>query len=116
MVLVSEDTVNRTWDDRGKGDKGAKGKQPWQGKCWRCDKRVTWRKIVKFPVSILAANVETVGTWKSVVVRNRINRAKEEAIADVEGNLEENDITILRPMKYVDRTCKLASKKRTGHA
>ena len=28
MVLVSEDTVNRTWDDRGKGDKGAKGKQP----------------------------------------------------------------------------------------
>ena len=38
MVLVSEDTVNRTWDDRGKGDKGAKGKQPWQGKCWRCDK------------------------------------------------------------------------------
>ena len=38
MVLVSEDTVNRTWDDRGKGDKGAKGKQPWQGKCWRCNK------------------------------------------------------------------------------
>ena len=38
MVLVCEDTVNRTWDDRNKGDKGAKSKQPWQGKCWRCDK------------------------------------------------------------------------------
>ena len=30
MVLVSEDTVNRARDDRGKDDKGAKGKQPWQ--------------------------------------------------------------------------------------
>ena len=38
MVLVSEETVNRTWEDRSKGDKGAKSKQPWQGKCWRCDK------------------------------------------------------------------------------
>ena len=29
--------------------------------------RVTWRKIVKFPVNIRAANVEIVGTWRSVV-------------------------------------------------
>lgn len=28
MVLVSEDAVNRTWEDRGKGDKGANSKQP----------------------------------------------------------------------------------------
>ena len=56
-------------------------------------KRVTWRKI---SVSILAANVETMGTWKSVVVQNRINRAKEEAIADIEGNLEENGKTYER--------------------
>ena len=52
---------------------------------------VTWQKIVKFPVSILAANVETVGAWKSVVIRNRINRAREEAITGVQGNLEENN-------------------------
>ena len=38
MVLVSEDTVNRTWEDQGKGNKGTNSKQPWQGKCWRCDK------------------------------------------------------------------------------
>ena len=38
LVLVSEDTVNRTWDDRSKGDEASKSKQPWQGKCWRCDK------------------------------------------------------------------------------
>ena len=38
LVLLSEETVNRTWEDRSKGDKGAKSKQPWQGKCWRCDK------------------------------------------------------------------------------
>ena len=28
LVLVSEETVNRTWEDRSKGDKGAKSKQP----------------------------------------------------------------------------------------
>ena len=38
MVLGSEDAVNRTWEDRGKGDKHANSKQPWQGKCWRCAK------------------------------------------------------------------------------
>lgn len=38
MFLDSEDTVNRTWDDRGKSDKGANSKQPWQGKCWKCGK------------------------------------------------------------------------------
>ena len=38
MILVSEDTVNRTWEDRGKSDKGTNRKQPWQGKCWRCAK------------------------------------------------------------------------------
>ncbi|KAL9975199.1 hypothetical protein ACROYT_G012329 [Oculina patagonica] len=38
MVLVSKEPVNRTWESRSKGDKGAKAKQPWQGKCWRCDK------------------------------------------------------------------------------
>ena len=54
------------------------------------ESRVTWRKIVKFPVNILAVNVEIVGTWRSVVVRNRINKARKEAIADVEENLEEN--------------------------
>ena len=54
-------------------------------------RRVTSRDIVKFPVNIPAANVEIVGTWKSVVVRNRINKAREEMIADVEGNLEENE-------------------------
>ena len=83
--------MNRTWDDRTKGDKGAKSKQPWQGKCWRCDKTGHMAKNVKFPVSILAANMETVGTWKSVVIQNKINRAREEAITDVEGNLEESD-------------------------
>ena len=36
LILVSEETVNRTWEDQSKGDKGAKSKQPWQGKCWRC--------------------------------------------------------------------------------
>ena len=30
------------------------------------------------------------GTWRSVVERNRANKAKEEAIADVEENPEEN--------------------------
>ena len=45
---------------------------------------------MKFPISILAANVETIGTWNSVVVRNRINRVREEAITHVQGNLEEN--------------------------
>ena len=38
MILVSEDTVNPTWEDRGKSDKGTNRKQPWQGKCWRCAK------------------------------------------------------------------------------
>ena len=38
MVLVSKDTVNRTWEDQGKWDKHANSKQPWQGKCWRCAK------------------------------------------------------------------------------
>ena len=37
LILVSEETVNCTWEDRSKGDKGAKSKQPWQGKCGRCD-------------------------------------------------------------------------------
>ena len=52
-------------------------------------RQVTWQTIVKFPISILAANVETMGTWNSVVVRNRINRVREEAITHVQGNLEE---------------------------
>ena len=47
--------------------------------------QVTRGKIVKFLVIILAANVENVDTWRSVVTRNRINMAKEEA------NLEENE-------------------------
>ncbi|XP_068712230.1 uncharacterized protein [Montipora foliosa] len=38
MILVSEDTVNRTWEDRGKSDKGTNSKQSWQGKCWSCAK------------------------------------------------------------------------------
>ena len=38
MVLVREGTVNRTWEDGGKGIEGANNKQPWQGKCWRCAK------------------------------------------------------------------------------
>ena len=38
MVLVNEDTVNRTWEDRSKGDKRTNSKQPWQGKCWKCAK------------------------------------------------------------------------------
>ena len=38
MVLVNEGTVNRTWEDQGKGDKGANSKKPWQGKCWKCAK------------------------------------------------------------------------------
>ena len=46
--------------------------------------RVKWRKIVKLPVNIAAANVEIVGTWRSVVERIRTNKAKEEAIANVE--------------------------------
>ena len=54
--------------------------------------RVTLQKIVKFPVNILAVNVEIVGTWRSVVVRNRINKARKEAIADIEENLEENEM------------------------
>ena len=34
MVLVSEDSVNRTWEDRGKGDKGTNSTEyPWQSKC-----------------------------------------------------------------------------------
>ena len=43
------------------------------------------------PEHIPAANVEIVGTWRSFVVRNRINKSREEAIADVKGNLEENE-------------------------
>ena len=35
--------------------------------------------------------MEIVGTWRSVVVRNRINKARGEAIADVEGISEENE-------------------------
>ena len=50
--------------------------------------RVTWQKIAKFPVNILATSVEFVGTWRSVVARNQINKAREEATASVEGNLE----------------------------
>jgi len=53
--------------------------------------RVTWQKIVKFPVNRLAAIVEIVGTWRSVDIRNWINKAREEATADVEVNLEENE-------------------------
>ena len=53
--------------------------------------RVTWQKTVKFPANILAANVEIVGTWRSVVTQNWINKAREEATADVEENLEENE-------------------------
>ena len=34
-ILVSKDTVNRTWEDRGKSDKETNKTQPWQGKCWR---------------------------------------------------------------------------------
>lgn len=49
--------------------------------------RVTWRKIVKFPVNIPAVNVEIVGTWRSVVARNRTSKVKEKAITDVEGNI-----------------------------
>ena len=63
MVLVSEDTVNHTWDDRGKGDKGAKGKQPWQGKSWRCDKTGHMAKDCEVSHKhTCVANVETVGT------------------------------------------------------
>ena len=38
MILVSEETVNRTLVVRGKSDKGTNRKQSWQGKCWRCAK------------------------------------------------------------------------------
>ena len=38
MILVSEYTVNRTWEDRGESDKGMSRKQPWQDKCWGCAK------------------------------------------------------------------------------
>jgi len=38
MVPVSEDTVNRSWEERSKFDKGTNSKQPWQGKCWKCAK------------------------------------------------------------------------------
>ena len=36
MILISENTVNRTFEDRGKGDKAANSNQSWQGKCWSC--------------------------------------------------------------------------------
>ena len=42
-------------------------------------------------VNIPAANVEIVGTWRSFVVQNRISKSREQAIADVEANLEENE-------------------------
>ena len=92
MVLASEDTVNRTWKDRGKGDKERITSSRGRANVGDVVSRVTWRKIVKFPVNIPAANVEIMGTWRSVVVRNRINKSKEEAIADAEGNLEENEM------------------------
>ena len=38
MVIVSEDAVNCTWEDRGKGSKQTNSMQPWHGKCWRCAK------------------------------------------------------------------------------
>ena len=82
--------MNRTWEDQGKGDKGVDSKQLWQGKVGDVVRWVTWQKIVKFLVNIPAANVEMVGTWRSVVIQNRINKAREEVIAGVEENLEEN--------------------------
>ena len=62
MVLVSEDTVNRTWEDRGKGDKQANNKPQWQGKCWRCAKPGHMAKDYEVSVNILEASVEFVGT------------------------------------------------------
>ena len=53
--------------------------------------RVTCQKIVKFPVNILVASVEFVGKWRSVVTRNQVNKAREKAMASVEGNLKENE-------------------------
>ena len=35
--------------------------------------------------------MEIVGTWRSVVSQNKINKAQEEAVADIQGNLEENE-------------------------
>ena len=91
MILVSEDTVNRI---AGKTEVKAR-KERIESSRSRANvgdvlSRVTWRKIAKFPINIPAANVEIVGTWRSVVVRNRINKAREEVI-DVEGNWEENE-------------------------
>ena len=74
MVLVSEDAVNRTWEDRDKGDKQSNNKPQWQGKCWRCAKPGHMANDCEASVNILAASVEFVGTWRSVVTRKRINK------------------------------------------
>ena len=81
----SEYTVNHTWKHRGKGDKGANGKQAWQGKCKRCGKPGHMAKIA-------AANAEIVCTRRFVVVGNRTKKAKEQAIANIEENLEDNEL------------------------
>ena len=97
MVLISEDTMNHTWEDQGKGDKGANNKQPWPGKCWRCAEADHMAKDCEVSRNTPAANVEIMGTWRSVVSQNRINKAREEAIADIaEGNLEENEMACRR--------------------
>ena len=51
MVLVSEDSVNRTWEDRGKSDKVQIASIHGKANVTDVVSRVTWRKIVKFPLT-----------------------------------------------------------------
>ena len=87
LVLVSEDTVNRSWEIKTEVRAIMERRASSHGRANVGDaiSQATWGKIVKFVVTILAANVENVGTWRSFVTRKRINMAKEEA------NLEENE-------------------------
>ena len=116
MVLVSKETVNSTWEDRStcRGNKVGNSKQPWQGKCWRCAKQ---GHIAKFPINIHAANVEIMGTWRSVVIQNRINKAREEAIAGIEGYLEEDKTAYERQATSLNKeTWKEATSVKTMDA
>ena len=92
MILVSEDTVNRTWEDRGKSDKGTNRKQPWQGKCWRCAKPGHMAKDCEVSHKHTCSKCGNRGHME-VCCRTKQdkNKAREEAIEAVEGNSEENE-------------------------
>ena len=81
VILVREYTVNRTWEDRGKSYKGTNRKQPWQGKCWRCAKPGHMAKDCEVSHKRTCSKCGNRGHME----------AREEGIADVEGNSEENE-------------------------